>query len=77
MVKLYKISCPSSCGSYFGSYMQSVSVIADSTEDALARVKKWLKKRGQNFVRDEKHWNVEELGQDGSGVFDWHEDSDY
>lgn len=73
----YKISCHSECGSYFGSYLQSVSVNAQNVETAYKIVKKYLKDNGRNFIREEKHWHIEDLGEVRVGVFDYTSDSDY
>lgn len=78
-MNLYKISCHSACGSYFASYLQSVTVAADSPELAITFLKKWMRKEGRSFINsDEKKWSVEQL-MNGiqPGVVDWHEDSDY
>lgn len=75
----YKISCYSRCGSYFGSYLQSVTVIADSKEAALIVTKDWLKKEGERFIYPEEKWRVEvlETGITNGMVVDYHQDSDY
>ena len=78
-MKLYKISCHSKYGTYFASYLQSVTVVADSPELALASTRKWLAREGRSFINnDSSKWSVEVLANDLSlGVVDWHEDSDY
>lgn len=76
-MNIYKISCHSLCGSYFESYLQSVSVIAPTEKDAIANTKAWLKNNDESFTREEKHWHIENLGKAFYGVFDHHSDSDY
>ena len=46
-MNVYKISCYSTCQSYFACYLQSVTVISDTPENAKTIVKKWLKKEGK------------------------------
>ena len=42
-MKIFKVDCRSDCGSYFGAYLQSVTVKAESKEEAIAIVKKECK----------------------------------
>ena len=73
----FKASCHSACGSYFASYLQSVTVIADDTEQAKDRVERWLKREGRSFIKPRgPAWVAERLPGSGD-VIDWHEDSDY
>ena len=78
-MNIYQVSCYSDCGTYFASYLKSVSVAADSKEQAIELVKEWLQKEGYEFIKkDSKQWSVELLKENLSiGVFDYHEDSDY
>lgn len=75
-MKVYKISCPSSCGSYFASYLQSVTVVAENETDALEKLAQWFKETGRKFIRPNK-WQIDCMAQHASGVIDWVEDSDY
>jgi hypothetical protein len=76
-VSLFKVSCHSACGTYFASYLQSVTVIADDPEQAKDRVEGWLKREGRSFLKPRgPAWVVEKL-RDSGHVIDWHEDSDY
>lgn len=74
----YKISCYSKCGTYFASYLQSVTVLAESEAEAIQKVEDWLDHEGRTFLNsDSSKWTVEKLAADMCGVIDWHEDSDY
>jgi heme/copper-type cytochrome/quinol oxidase subunit 2 len=75
-MKVYKISCTSFCGSYFASYLQSVTVIAEDETDALLKLDKWFKETGREFIRPNK-WAIDCVADEASGIIDWHEDSDY
>ena len=74
-LSIYKISCYSKCGSYFASYLQSVTVIASDKEDAVQQVKD----EGSSFIYPESEWDVEELAKYPltPGIIDYEEDSDY
>lgn len=78
-MKIYKIICTSRCGSYFTSYLQSVTVIADNEEDAIANVEKWLKGVGDNFIYPKSEWHIVELNENiiNNAVIDYSYDSDY
>lgn len=78
-MNIYRISCYSACGTYFQPYLQSVTVIADSREDSIKIVQKWLNDNGYRFLeKDSAKWEVTELSQClQAGVVDWTEDSDY
>ena len=77
-MNIFKISCYGD-GSYFTSYLQSVTVIADTKEKAIELVKKWLKDNSEDFVREEKHWNIDLVVENISNncVIDYYMDSDY
>lgn len=75
-MKIYKISCYSDCGSYFGSYLQSLTIIADSPEQAKEFAKKWQHKN-QSFIYPENKWEVREISSVENGVIDYNIDSDY
>lgn len=77
---IWKVECLSYCGTYFASYLQSVTVIANSKEEAITETKKWLKKEGRSFIRsDPETWDIECLEREVpvAGVIDYHADSDY
>lgn len=78
-MNVYKVSCFSKCGSYFASYLQSVTVTAESKGEAVQHVKAWLDKEGRGFIYPESKWNVEEIanGITSGQVVDYREDSDY
>lgn len=78
-MNIYRISCYSKCGSYFTQYLQSVTVKANSKEEALAVVKEWLKVEGKSFIYPENKWEIDLLSVDANvpSVIDYHEDSDY
>lgn len=77
-MNVYKISCYSTCQSYFACYLQSVTVISDTPENAKTIVKKWLKKEGKGFIYPENRWELLSLGEAiPNKVVDYLEDSDY
>ena len=75
-MKIYKISCYSDCGTYFGSYLQSLTIIADSEDQAKELAKKWQRKN-QSFIFPENQWDIQEISSVESGVIDYNIDSDY
>ena len=75
-MKIYKISCYSDCGTYFGAYLQSLTIIADSPEQAKEYSKKWQRKN-QSFIYPENKWMIMEISSVENGVIDYHIDSDY
>lgn len=78
-MNIYRVSCFSDCGSYFVSYLQSVTVKAESESQAKEVVKKWLSDNGKNFIYSEDKWEVELVSSKGEipCVIDWIEESDY
>jgi hypothetical protein len=77
-MNVYKISCYSKCGSYFAPYLQSVTIVAESAEQAVEELKDWLKEQDRSFInKDESAWSVSLLVNEPCGVIDWHEESDY
>ena len=75
-MKIYKISCCSDCGTYFGAYLQSLTIIADSPEQAKEHAKKQQRKN-QSFIYPENKWTIIELSDVENGIIDYHIDSDY
>ena len=75
-MKIYKISCYSDCGTYFGPYLQSLTIIADSPEQAKEHAKKWQRKN-QSFIYPENKWTIIEWYDVENGIIDYHIDSDY
>lgn len=75
-MKIYKISCCSDCGTYFGAYLQSLTIIADSPEQAKKFAKKW-QRNNQAFIYPENKWEIMEISNVENGVVDYHIDSDY
>lgn len=76
-MNIYKVSCHSSCGSYFASYLQSVTVFAVDEKEAIKIAKEWLKKEGRKFLYEEDKWRVDLVTKKECGVIDYHSDSDY
>jgi len=78
-VNIFKVSCYSKCSSYFSSYLQSVTVIADTKEDAVKVVKKWLNAKDESFIYPESTWDVwiKETDIKNNMVIDFFKDSDY
>ena len=91
-MNIYKISCLSDCGSYFGEYLKSVTVTATDEETAVNVAKKWMKEEGKSFIYPQERkkksisgktytekWQVELLQSDiqENQVIDYLEDSDY
>ena len=76
-MKIYKISCYSNCGSYFSGYLQSLTIIAESPEQAKELAKKWQRKN-QSFIYPENKWEIWEVSSKiENGVIDYCIDSDY
>lgn len=75
-MKIYKISCYSDCGSYFESYLQSLTIIADSPDQAKEIAKKW-QSNNQSFIYSENKWEIMEISSVENGVIDYNIDSDY
>lgn len=75
-MNIFKVTCFSTCGSYFAAYLQSVTVIASSEEEA-----KNVAENGTEykFIFSKDKWDVIDLGpfKPESGVIDYHYDSDY
>jgi len=76
-MKVYNVNCHSTCGSYFASYLQSVTVIVEDEDSAIESVEKWLKKEGRKFIYGKDKWRVHCVCENTEGVIDYHEDSDY
>lgn len=75
-MKIYKISCCSDCGTYFGAYLQSLTIIADSPDQAKELAKKW-QSNNQSFIYSENEWEIREISSVENGVIDYNIDSDY
>ncbi len=75
-MKIYKISCYSNCGSYFVPYLQSMTIIAESPEQAKEFAKNWQRKN-QPFIYQENKWEVQEISKMENGIIDYTIDSDY
>lgn len=79
-MKIIKISASSSCGSYFMSYLQSVTVIAENNDDALKVYKKWAKENNSFEKRMKLYFiHLSDLGdvKIDKKVIDSYSDSDY
>jgi hypothetical protein len=78
-MNVYNISCRSSCGTYFASYLQSVTIIAETKGQAVELAQEWMKERGEWFIdKNPANWDVEQMREGlQQGVIAWHEDSDY
>ncbi len=79
-MNIYKISCYSKCGSYFLTYLKSVTVISESKEGAIEVVKKWLHKENRLFIEDSpEKWGVDKIysGIENNVVIDCAIGSDY
>lgn len=78
-MRLFKISCLSSCGTFFGDYLQHVLVQAHTEQEACETVEAWLDTTGRDFIRQRDGWNIEDMGEVPAtpSVLDWHEASDY
>ena len=75
-MKIYKIICYSDCGSYFGSYLQSLTIIAESPEQAKEFAKNW-QRNNESFIYPENKWEIMEISSVENGVIDYNIDSDY
>jgi hypothetical protein len=76
-MEMFKILCWSKCGSYFNPYLKSVTIIADSKDDAVSKVKGWLEKEDRSFIYPESEWKIVSLSNSNNGVVDFDESSDY
>lgn len=78
-MNIYKISCYSKCGSYFESYLQSVTVLANDEIEAKKITKDWLNKNNERFIYPETDWETFIILKDLNGpcVIDFYEDADY
>lgn len=76
-MKFYIISCPSSCGSYFAAYLQSLTIQADTEAEAIEKAEKWQEFHGEHFIRPTKECCIEEVVPDRFGVVNSLIDSDY
>lgn len=74
---IIKISCHSNCGTYFEDYLQSITVVATSKEEAIVSAKEWMKQEGWSFIYPENKWDIEDLGEVKLDVIDYCIDSDY
>jgi hypothetical protein len=74
---VFKVSCYSSCHSYFAPYLKSVTVIAKDADSAKAKVKQWLKDNDEEFIYPEAKWDVDKVSEKVSGVIDYDRSSDY
>ncbi len=75
-MKIYKITCYSNCGSYFVSYLQSLTISAESPEEAKEIAKKW-QRENESFLYPEDKWEIREISNVECGIIDYHIDSDY
>lgn len=77
-MKIFEVYCYSSCGTYFAAYLKSVTVIADSEDEAKTKALAWCKRNGNGYLVDKKDkLGVRELVPDSFGVIDYDESSDY
>ena len=77
-MNIFKVSCLSDCQSYFDSYLQSLTIIATTKEEALVEARHYVRETGDTFIYDEDKWVVDLLqrGLD-SGVIDYLEAPGY
>lgn len=76
-MKVYQVSYYSSCGTYFQSYLKSVTLSAENEDDAREKAKAWCKKNYNFLIEDSSKWCVTELVSDRFGVLDYDHSSDY
>jgi len=76
-MRVFKISCYSTCGSYFASYLKSITVIASCKTEAIDLVEKWMDDNDLNFIYDKNKWAINDLASTESGVIDYDMSSDY
>ena len=74
---VFAIFCHSKCGTYFVPYLKSVTVLADTKEEALVLVKAWLIETHHKFIRPEAEWDVVAMSEAKKGVIDYDVSSDY
>ena len=76
-MKIYRISCYSDCGSYFGAYLKSLTIIAESPDAAKELAKNW-QRENEPFIYSESKWEIMEVSSKiENGVIDYQIDSDY
>jgi hypothetical protein len=77
-MKLFLISCRSSCGTYFQPYLQSVTVVAKDQKHAIEICEEWQKENHSFEKKELKNMRITEIQQDLSpGVVDFVVESDY
>lgn len=77
MISLYRVSCPSDCGSYFAPYLKAVTVVASSRNQAVAMTVEYLAKHGRRFLYGQDKWKVYFVCDLTPGVVEAHEEADY
>lgn len=75
--RIYKVFAISRCGSYFQSYLKTMTVIAESPEGAMEMAKAFAEKEGFILAKPPEQWEIVELGPLEFGVIDYLHDSDY
>ena len=76
-MKTYIIACRSNCGSYFASYLQSLTIVAETRGEAIERAEAWQEFHGEHFIKSTKECEISEVTPDRFGVIDSLIDSDY
>lgn len=78
-MNIYKVSCFSKCGTYFAAYLQSVTVTANDSDEALQTVRRHFEVAGDSFIYPENEWRTELLVANvvTGEVVDTQYDSDY
>ena len=77
-MKVFTYSARSDCGTYFGSYLQEVTVVARDRAHADELLKKWMDEEGYSFVKRKYPVHVDEQNfPDDCGVVTYVHDSDY
>jgi hypothetical protein len=77
-MKIFELAAHSSCGTYFASYLKSVTVIADSKEAAMKKYEEWsVSNEGHSFEKGNlKNLEITELSMNSYRILTYDHDSD-
>ena len=77
-MNIYKITGYSKCGTYFEPYLQSMTIIADTEDQARAHAIKWCRESGYSFIMPVAACDVILIASSCvNGVIDFLNESDY
>ena len=77
-MRVYSISCYSKCGGYFSSYLKELVIVARDENTARKIARKYTANPlNEEFIYEEKLWDVTDLGPVKEGVIKEIVGSDY